>query len=128
MSDITLILQKMEQDDKQAADELLRAVYAELRPLAAGKMARKDPRSQLRGIANPRAGSPALQPAALWSHGDLAVGILPASRPSRSRTTGSRSTTSSGVLDPEGINPPGRPTPEFGLLEHASPLNREIGR
>ena len=41
MSDITLILQKMERGDERAADELLHAVYAELRQLAAGKMARE---------------------------------------------------------------------------------------
>ena len=41
MSDITLILQKMEQGDELAADELLSTVYAELRKLAAAKMARE---------------------------------------------------------------------------------------
>jgi RNA polymerase sigma factor (TIGR02999 family) len=41
VSDITLILQKMERGDERAADELMRAVYAELRQLAAGKMARE---------------------------------------------------------------------------------------
>ena len=48
----------------------------------------KDPRSELRGISNPRAWSPARQPAVLWSRGDLAVGSHPASRPSRSKLRG----------------------------------------
>ena len=48
----------------------------------------KDSRSELQVISNPRAGSPALQHAVLWSHGDLAVGSHPASRPSRSKLRG----------------------------------------
>ena len=41
MSDITLILQKMEQGDERAAGELLSAVYDELRKLARAKMVRE---------------------------------------------------------------------------------------
>lgn len=41
MSDITLILQKMESGDERAAGELLKRVYAELRQLARSKMARE---------------------------------------------------------------------------------------
>ena len=41
MSDITLILQKMDSGDAHAADELLAAVYEELRKLARSKMARE---------------------------------------------------------------------------------------
>lgn len=39
MHDITVILEKIERGDAQAADELLPLVYAELRKLAAAKMA-----------------------------------------------------------------------------------------
>ena len=39
MSDLTLILQKIERGDAQAADQLLPLVYGELRKLAAAKMA-----------------------------------------------------------------------------------------
>ena len=39
MSDVTLILQRIEQGDSRAADELLPLVYDELRRLAAQKMA-----------------------------------------------------------------------------------------
>lgn len=41
MNDVTLILKKIEQGDRQAADELLPLVYGELRQLAAAKMARE---------------------------------------------------------------------------------------
>ncbi len=41
MSDVTLILQKIEQGDAGAADELLPLVYQELRKLAAAKMGRE---------------------------------------------------------------------------------------
>lgn len=41
MSDVTLILQKIEQGDARAADELLPLVYQELRKLAAAKMGRE---------------------------------------------------------------------------------------
>jgi RNA polymerase sigma factor (TIGR02999 family) len=41
VSDITLILAKMEQGDESAADELLTKVYEELRKLARSKLARE---------------------------------------------------------------------------------------
>ncbi len=41
MSDITLILQKIDQGDTSAAEQLLPLVYEELRRLAAAKMARE---------------------------------------------------------------------------------------
>ena len=41
MSDVTLILQKIEKGDARAADELLPLVYQELRKLAAAKMGRE---------------------------------------------------------------------------------------
>jgi DNA-directed RNA polymerase specialized sigma24 family protein len=41
MSDLTLILQKMERGDPQAADQLMPLVYDELRKIAAGQMARE---------------------------------------------------------------------------------------
>jgi RNA polymerase sigma factor (TIGR02999 family) len=41
MSDITLILHRMEQGDAQAADQLLPLVYDELRKVAAAKMTRE---------------------------------------------------------------------------------------
>lgn len=41
MQEITLILNRIEQGDRQAADQLLPLVYAELRKLAAAKMARE---------------------------------------------------------------------------------------
>lgn len=41
MSDVTLILKKIEQGDARAADELLPLVYQELRKLAASKMSRE---------------------------------------------------------------------------------------
>jgi RNA polymerase sigma factor (TIGR02999 family) len=43
VSDITLILQRMENGDPDAPAELLSVVYAELRALAARKMAREQP-------------------------------------------------------------------------------------
>jgi RNA polymerase sigma factor (TIGR02999 family) len=41
MSDVTLILRKMEQGDPRVAEELLALVYQELRKLAAAKMSRE---------------------------------------------------------------------------------------
>ncbi|HUJ44610.1 MAG TPA: ECF-type sigma factor, partial [Opitutaceae bacterium] len=41
MPDVTVMLQRMEQGDPQAADELLPLVYDELRKLASAKMARE---------------------------------------------------------------------------------------
>ena len=41
MSDLTLILQKMERGDPPAADQLMPLVYNELRKIAAGQMARE---------------------------------------------------------------------------------------
>ena len=41
MSDVTQILQRAERDDSKAAEELLPLVYAELRQLAAAKMAQE---------------------------------------------------------------------------------------
>jgi RNA polymerase sigma factor (TIGR02999 family) len=41
MNDVTLILKKIEEGDRHAADELLPLVYGELRQLAAAKMARE---------------------------------------------------------------------------------------
>src|SRR6476660_6881726 len=43
MSDVTRILQSIEQGDPKAADDLLPLVYQELRKLAAQKMAREQP-------------------------------------------------------------------------------------
>ena len=51
MSDITLILQKMEAGDERAAGELLTTVYAELRKLARSKMARESPGQTLQSTA-----------------------------------------------------------------------------
>jgi RNA polymerase sigma factor (TIGR02999 family) len=47
----TLILEKMEQGDPQAADQLLPLVYDELRQLAAQKMARESPGQTLQPTA-----------------------------------------------------------------------------
>lgn len=51
MSDVTLILQRMERGDLQAADQLLPLVYAELRKLAAAKMAREPAGQTLQATA-----------------------------------------------------------------------------
>lgn len=51
VSDVTLILQRMEQGDLQAADQLLPLVYAELRKLAAAKMAREPAGQTLQATA-----------------------------------------------------------------------------
>jgi hypothetical protein len=57
MSDITRILNSIEQGDPRAADELLPLIYAELRRLAAAKMAREQPGGDRTGAwpANPPA-------------------------------------------------------------------------
>ena len=51
MSDVTRILAAIEQGDAQAADELLPAVYEELRRLAAQKMSRESPGQTLQATA-----------------------------------------------------------------------------
>jgi len=51
MSDITHILQAIEQGDPKAADELLPLVYGELRKLAASRMARETPGHTLQPTA-----------------------------------------------------------------------------
>jgi RNA polymerase sigma factor (TIGR02999 family) len=51
MSDVTRILTAIEQGDAQAADELLPAVYEELRRLAAQKMSRESPGQTLQATA-----------------------------------------------------------------------------
>jgi RNA polymerase sigma factor (TIGR02999 family) len=51
VSDITLILRRLEQGDPLAADELLPLVYDELRKLAAQKMARESPGQTLQATA-----------------------------------------------------------------------------
>jgi RNA polymerase sigma factor (TIGR02999 family) len=51
MRDITLILDAMQRGEKHAADELLPAVYAELRSLAASKLAREQPGQTLQPTA-----------------------------------------------------------------------------
>ena len=51
MSDITRILNSIEQGDPRAADELLPLIYAELRRLAAAKMAREQPGHTLQATA-----------------------------------------------------------------------------
>jgi len=51
MSDVTRILQSMETGDAKAADELLPLVYAELRKLAAAKMANESPNQTLQPTA-----------------------------------------------------------------------------
>ena len=47
MSDVTRILQAIEQGEPGAADELLPLVYEELRKLAAQRMAMENPRPDL---------------------------------------------------------------------------------
>jgi RNA polymerase sigma factor (TIGR02999 family) len=49
--DITVILQRVEQGDEQAADRLLPLVYGELRKLAAAKMAAEAPGQTLQATA-----------------------------------------------------------------------------
>ena len=51
MSDVTRILTAIEQGDAQAAEELLPAVYEELRILAAQKMSRESPGQTLQATA-----------------------------------------------------------------------------
>ena len=51
MSDVTRILESIEQGDPQAADELLPLVYGELRKLAASKMGREAPNQTLQPTA-----------------------------------------------------------------------------
>jgi RNA polymerase sigma factor (TIGR02999 family) len=51
MADVTLILQKIEQGDPRAAEELLPLVYAELRKLAAAKMSRESASQTLQPTA-----------------------------------------------------------------------------
>ena len=51
MADITLVLEKIEQGDAQAADQLLPLVYGELRKLAAAKMARESANQTLQPTA-----------------------------------------------------------------------------
>jgi len=51
VSQITLILERLEQGDPRAADELLPLVYDELRKLAAQKMARESPGQTLQATA-----------------------------------------------------------------------------
>lgn len=51
MSDLTRILQRVEQGDGQAAEELLPLVYEELRKLAGAKMARESPGQTLQPTA-----------------------------------------------------------------------------
>lgn len=51
MHDVTLLLQKIEQGDPQAADQLLPLVYQELRRLAAAKMSRESAAQTLQPTA-----------------------------------------------------------------------------
>jgi RNA polymerase sigma factor (TIGR02999 family) len=51
LSDVTRILESIEQGDPKAADELLPLVYDELRKLAASKMAREAPNQTLQPTA-----------------------------------------------------------------------------
>ena len=51
MSELTVILQRLDQGDPHAADELLPLVYEELRKLAAQKMARENPGQTLQATA-----------------------------------------------------------------------------
>ena len=51
MAQVTRILSRIEQGDPIAADELLPLVYAELRKLAAAKMAREQPGQTLQPTA-----------------------------------------------------------------------------
>ena len=49
MSDITRILDRVQQGDPKAAEELLPVVYEELRKLAAAKIAQQPPGQTLQG-------------------------------------------------------------------------------
>ena len=51
MSEITRVLSALQQGDPRAADELLPLIYAELRRLAAAKMAREQPGHTLQATA-----------------------------------------------------------------------------
>ncbi|MCK4343203.1 MAG: sigma-70 family RNA polymerase sigma factor [Phycisphaerae bacterium] len=51
MSDVTRILEEVKRGDQRAADELLAAVYDELRRLAASKLARERPGQTLQATA-----------------------------------------------------------------------------
>jgi RNA polymerase sigma factor (TIGR02999 family) len=51
VSELTIILQRLEQGDPQAANELLPLVYEELRKLAAQKIARENPGQTLQATA-----------------------------------------------------------------------------
>ncbi|MEK7779968.1 MAG: ECF-type sigma factor [Verrucomicrobiota bacterium] len=51
MSELTVILQRANQGDPQAANELLPLVYEELRKLAAAKMVRENPKQTLQATA-----------------------------------------------------------------------------
>ena len=51
MTELTVILQRLEQGDPHAANELLPLVYEELRKLAAQKMARESPGQTLQATA-----------------------------------------------------------------------------
>src|SRR6476660_6996314 len=51
MSDVTRILHSIQQGDIRATDELLPLIYAELRDLAAAKMAREQPGHTLQATA-----------------------------------------------------------------------------
>ena len=51
MSDVTRILDRVQQGDPKAADELLPLVYEELRKLAAAKMAQQSPGQTLQATA-----------------------------------------------------------------------------
>jgi RNA polymerase sigma factor (TIGR02999 family) len=51
MSEVTQILQRVEQGDRKAAEELLPLVYEELRRLAAAKMAHESPGQTLQATA-----------------------------------------------------------------------------
>src|ERR1700704_2050912 len=51
MSDVTRILSQIEQGDSAAAEQLLPLVYAELRKLAAAKLAQENPGQTLQATA-----------------------------------------------------------------------------
>src|SRR5512146_1414245 len=51
MSEVTLILERVQQGDPKAAEELLPLVYEELRKLAAAKMAQEKPGQTLQATA-----------------------------------------------------------------------------
>lgn len=51
MSDVTRILERVQQGDPKAADELLPLVYEELRKLAASRMAQEKPGQTLQATA-----------------------------------------------------------------------------